>query len=311
MNRMKNAAFSAFDVGQRNESRYRDLLGAQAGLEPGGDDRLVAADILQRVVQGLAALAECRPHDVGETLAVAHRDLIARPGHQPHHRRIHLRRGPERARWHLDQRRHLAIGLQHHREPAVDLAALAGGHPLDHFLLQHEVHVSNRLGMVERMEQDRAGQVVGQVSDQPDAGAIAPQLTRQLAEVHLQDITRDQTQIAALRLGGVRERLQQIAVELDRGERAMPREQRQGQRALAGADLDEVLARLGVDRQNDPIDDAALVQEVLPEVFLGRLVEVLVHDCSVFDALTAGAYRSAHRHRGCTGGPRRHRHGNR
>jgi hypothetical protein len=49
----------------------------------------------------------------------------------------------------------------------------------------------------------------------------------------------------------------------------MPVEQREGQRTLARSDLDDAIARSRVDGEHDFLDDAAFVQEVLAEVFLG------------------------------------------
>ena len=65
-----------------------------------------------------------------------------------------------------------AVRLQHHAQAPVDLAARAGGHAFDDFLLQHEVHVADRRGVLERMEQDRRGQVVGQVADEAESAVV-------------------------------------------------------------------------------------------------------------------------------------------
>ena len=66
-----------------------------------------------------------------------------------------------------------------------------------------------------------------------------------------------------------RQRLQQVAIEFDRGQRAMPVEEREGQRALPRSDLHDAVPGLRVDRQQDLVDHAAVVQEVLAQVFLG------------------------------------------
>jgi len=77
-----------------------------------------------------------------------------------------------------------------------------------------------------------------------------------------------------------------LAVEFDHGERRIGRriardfedaaQQGQRQRALAGADFDQAIAGCGIDGAHDPVHDAGLVQEVLPELLLG-LVAVRVH----------------------------------
>jgi hypothetical protein len=71
-----------------------------------------------------------------------------------------------------------------------------------------------------------------------------------------------------------RQRRDQVAVELDHGERVVLLQQRQRDRALARADLDQALAGLRVDRQHDLLDHAAVVQEVLAELLLRRRLEV-------------------------------------
>ncbi len=69
----------------------------------------------------------------------------------------------------------------------------------------------------------------------------------------------------------VGERLQKIAVEFDRDECAVAIEQRKRQCALAGANLDDAIARSRIDRKDDPVDDAPIVKEVLSEMFLGAM----------------------------------------
>src|SRR3546814_3681745 len=94
----------------------------------------------------------------------------------------------------------------------------------------------------------------------------------QRAEVDVEHVGVDEGEFAVRARGGG-ERLQQVAVEFDRRERAVALEQREGHRALAGADLDQPVAGLRVDGVDDPVDHAALVQEVLAEGFLRRRAE--------------------------------------
>src|SRR5690606_23833602 len=91
-------------------------------------------------------------------------------------------------------------------------------------------------------------------------------------EVDVQDVGVDQRELA-VRTRRLGERGKQVAVELDRGQAAVALQQREGHGALARADLDDAVARLGVDREDDLCDHAALVQEVLPQRLLGRPAE--------------------------------------
>jgi hypothetical protein len=106
-----------------------------------------------------------------------------------------------------------------------------------------KVHVADDRGMVERVEQDRRGDVVRQVADQTDRCAF-----RQCGEIHHQHVGFDDAKHAVLRRFGVQAR-NQVAVDLDRGERPDAIEQRPGQRALPGSDLDDAFAGLRVDRR--------------------------------------------------------------
>src|SRR5690606_24500039 len=114
------------------------------------------------------------------------------------------------------------------------------------------------------VEQDRRGQVVGQVADQAHWRAGG-----QRGEVDVEHVGVYEAEVAvgAGRLG---QRREQVAVELDRGQRTVAAQQRKGHRPLAGADLDDAVSRPRVDGEDDLLDHAAFVQEVLAQGFLGR-----------------------------------------
>ena len=172
----------------------------------------------------------------------------------------------------VEQRRDRAAGLQHHAQPAIDLAARPGGHAVDDFLLQHEMHVAHRRGVVERMEQDRRGQVVGQVADQADLPVRARAFMRERGEIDVEHVARGSASSSPCAARGLGQRHDQVAVELDRRQRAMAVEQRERDRALARADLDQAVAGLRIDREHDLVDDAAVVQEVLAQRLLGAVI---------------------------------------
>src|SRR5690606_12326612 len=67
----------------------------------------------------------------------------------------------------------------------------------------------------------------------------------------------------------------QVAVEFDRRQRTVAVEQRQGQRALAGTDLDDAIARPRIDGQHDLLDHRFFVQEVLSQVLLRIAAEAV------------------------------------
>src|SRR3546814_4959512 len=97
---------------------------------------------------------------------------------------------------------------------------------------------------------DRQGWLTGETDHWCKTSASATSADRraggQRAEVDVEHVGVDQGEFAVRARGGG-ERLQQVAVEFDRRERAVALEQREGHRALAGTDLDQPVAGLGVD----------------------------------------------------------------
>src|SRR6476620_3480300 len=102
----------------------------------------------------------------------------------------------------------------------------------------------------------------------------------------------------AVRLRRFGERGDEVAVELDHRQRAVAIEQREGDRALAGADFHEAIAGLRIHRLHDLVDDALLVQEMLAEVFLRFALEAgarLVHAATALRAMRAQVSTAANR----------------
>ena len=148
------------------------------------------------------------------------------------------------------------------------------------------MHVADDRGVLERVEEDGRGDVVGQVAGQADRVAGG-----ELGEVHFEHVAVHDGEAFAQRA----QVFQQVAVELDDGEFAVQLQQRDGDGAGAGADLDEAVAGLGIDGAHDFADDAGLVQEVLAELLL---VAVGLHRRIVggrvgFDRLTPNGCRTS------------------
>ena len=60
---------------------------------------------------------------------------------------------------------HFAVVLHHHAEAAVVVLASTRSHAIDDFLLQHKVHVFHDVSKRHQMENQRRGDVVGQVAN--------------------------------------------------------------------------------------------------------------------------------------------------
>ena len=113
----------------------------------------------------------------------------------------------------------------------------------------------------QQVEQDRRGDVVGQVADHPQRRACG---VGQRGEVDLQHVGLDYLHPFALAPARG-----QVAVELDHRQRAAALEQRLGQRAQAGPDLDQRLAGPRRDGPHDGVDHGRIGQEMLAEALAG------------------------------------------
>jgi hypothetical protein len=118
------------------------------------------------------------------------------------------------------------------------------------------VHVIHQRGEGHQVEQQRAGNVVGQVADD-----LQSPRALQGAEVELQRIALvDRQPFGREALPQARD---QVAVDLDHMQVGQPFEQRFGERAQAWADFDHGVAVARRDGVDDLADDAVGHQEVL------------------------------------------------
>ena len=112
--------------------------------------------------------------------------------------------------------------------------------------------------MRQEVEQQRRGDVVGQVAD--DAGALWQRTEiefERVRDMHLDSLGREPRR--------------EVAVDLDRLHVRRALEQRARQHALPRPDLHDGVLRRGRDRLDDSAHDARVVQEMLPEA-LARAV---------------------------------------
>ena len=84
----------------------------------------------------------------------------------------------------------------------------------------------------------------------------------------VEDVSVDEVQ-GAEGCGFFRKRREDARVVFDGGQCAGLSQERQGERAEAGADFQNALVRLGVDDGEQAGDDSFVAQEVLPQVFGG------------------------------------------
>ena len=212
-------------------------------------------------------MSECRADHGGEQFFVAHPDFSGGQRDHAHDGGIHLGRGAERLRRHIEQLFHLEAVLQHHRQPPVFRRGVPGNHALDHFILQHEVHVLDALGVGGEVEQQRRGDVVRQVADDAQRGG-------QRREIEFQRVSGMDDQFRSriiLRVVMLQPR-DDVAVDFHHMQMIQSLQQRTGQRAQAGADLDHIVGWFRANRADDIGDDLLIDQEILAETFLCAMI---------------------------------------
>ena len=182
--------------------------------------------------------------------------------HHTHHRTVHAWRRVKTFRADKQDVVHCIAPLQHDRQTSVVRGAGLGHHPVDHFLLQHEVLVLHHGHMVKQMKQDRAGNVVGQVTHNAQLLSGLQQGGRQRGEVHLEHIRFHHVELRMFA-----QALGQIAVQLHHGQAAQTLHQGLCQGGQTRADFDHGVRGRGRNLAHDGIDDGAIGQEVLAEPF--------------------------------------------
>jgi len=184
-------------------------------------------------------------------------------------RRVDTGHRPEGAGRHREEPLHAKLRLQHHGEATVVRRRGPRGHPGDDLLLQHHVEVRELCPQLGQPEEQRRADVVRQIADdaqrRPQHGIVEFERIR--------DMERE-----ALRREFRREPRGEVAVDLDRMDAAGAFDERPGQRAESGADLDEIVAAPRVDGVDDPRDVMRIGEEILAEP-LARLVAL--HPVSV------------------------------
>ncbi len=258
-------------VGQADEGGQIQLLGAQAAVDPCRFDGIGGQQLLERVAQGLAALVEGLTHNAFEQAMVFGGVRQGFMRHQTDDGRVDLGWWVEGPGADVEQVFHAAVVLHHDRQPPPIAAARAGGHALDHFFLQHEVHVANQRCVVQQVENQRRGDVVGQVAD----NAQAAWWRVEAGEVEFQCVALIQAK-ARIVAELVLQDGDQVEVEFDHVELCAAAEQTLGNGALAWADLQQAFIFLGANGAQDTVDHPGIMQEVLAEA-LARAVLVFGH----------------------------------
>lgn len=134
------------------------------------------------------------------------------------------------------------------------------------------MHVADQPGVLQQVEDQRSGDVVGQVADHPQAAWRRAQGV----EVELQGIALVQVEVALAGELLVEDR-DQVLVQLHHVQLRAAAQQAFGQGALARADFQHAVFGFGVDSTQDTVDNAGVVQEVLTEALARPVLVLLAH----------------------------------
>ncbi len=176
----------------------------------------------------------------------------------------HFGRREETAWADIEKKTRHGVGLSHHRQNAILLGSRARYKPLGNFALHHHHCVGNEPAPFEKMEQDRARDIVRNVPDHPnrlDSGRACYLLQIGLEEIFLQDFNSGAI--------GSADHLDHTWIELDRQQTAFADGKQTRQCSLARTYLHDGFAGQGIELPDDLPCDVFIDEEILSKRFFG------------------------------------------
>ncbi len=139
-------------VTEIDEFRDADLLWSQTGVNV--DSRKVRDIdmIFKRIADSLTTLHERVGDELGQQRFVLDVKCAGRKRVQPYNGRHYFGRRIERRLVDVEQGFNIQMASEHDAESAIGLAAGAGCHAVDNFLLQHEMHIENSVAIVKQVK---------------------------------------------------------------------------------------------------------------------------------------------------------------
>lgn len=206
-----------------------------------------------------------------EASDVVHIGFVQGPRADGDHHGLHLRAWPERGRGDDHQWRHLGERLHDDRDRAVGVCAGLGGKPLADLLLNRAREPLEYGPGQQQIDQQRGGDLVGQVRDQFVRAAVLgrpfsedSEHQRVDAVLAAQRIALDQGEARMIAESIAQQGLQAV-IDLDRHHAHAGLEQQLGQRAGAGPDLEDCVGRRQLSRRDELAHQIEIDEEVLPE----------------------------------------------
>jgi len=241
-----------------------------------GRQRIQQFPITHDAPKHLTRLAEAAPHEAHEVGHVGHVELICRPRPDGQHERLDLRTRPKHRRWEDRDQLRVRQALADDRDRTVGRGPGFGHQPFPDFLLNRASKPLERGRRVKRFQQQRNGDLVGQVGNQLACPA-RPGLLRVQDVKHewvnlvlaRQDIGLHQREARLLAETVAQQRLQ-TAIDFDGNDASPAFEQDLGQRAGARAHLEDNVVRPYLCRLHQLTHQVKVNQEVLPVALPGR-----------------------------------------
>lgn len=229
----------------------------------------------ERDAEHLATLVERDFHDALEKFLVAAErgDAISREADDG---RLHLGRRIEHRGLDGEEIFHIVPRLHEYGEDAVGFRARAGGHAQGHFVLDHARATGDELAIVEHLEENLRGDIVGIVAREHEFPAF-----KRLVEIHAEEITFDNREYGGAEVRGgeiVLEVFYTFAVDFHGFQLALFLSEKLREDTHSRPYFKDGDVGTGIDRVGDAAGNVQVAEEVLPEIFLGFY---LFHDCKV------------------------------
>ena len=248
-------------AGERAELGDGEFLSTRGRRDPSALEKLLHRhpECSQAGAQHFAPLAESSGSDAFERPLCGGGERLG-AGEETNHAGRHLGGREKGARRDVEQDFRLRQPLNQHRKTPVRLAAGRCEETLGDLALKHQGKALVLADPVEPAEEERSGDVVGQISNN-----LARRI-RQLGRVEPERVCGDQLETSGIGGSEVAESRETAPIALDRNDPACTGgKQRPGQAAGAGADLDDgrVIERSG--GAGNPAGQIEVEQEILAE----------------------------------------------
>src|SRR5581483_10655698 len=258
------------------------------GVQPAAFDLLHTDPAAQGIAEGLAPVGEGFSDEGGKVRA--DRKCGLRSDGESGNSRPHPWWGFEGAGTHVEQVLDRHPRGQHDGESAVVILVRLCRHAGNDFFLQHDVQILDDRGVLEKMEQERCRDVVGQVADDPQLAAALVCESSKVIFQCIDFVHREARPGVEIGLGS--QQRDQVAIDFDRIEGTVPPagegfcgrsaaglglQKQTCQGAAAWADFDQVIVGVGGYCCDNGFEDVGVVEKMLPEALARAMCRCVAH----------------------------------